>query len=185
VCTGNICRSPMAEGLLRHRLSGVDARVHSAGLLFDDHPASEHAVDVLADVGVDIAPHRSRQLLAEFVEDADVVLGMTREHVREAVVLVPNALAKTFTLKELVRRGERVGPRRDAEPLADWLGRAGAGRKRTDVLGSSAHDDVADPIGMSRVFYEQTRAELSDLVDRLARLVSAAEAPPASERESA
>ena len=56
----------MAEGLLRHRLAaiGVDARVHSAGFLFDGRKASVDAVAVMADHGIDISGHRSRKLAA-------------------------------------------------------------------------------------------------------------------------
>src|SRR6476646_1415768 len=82
LCTGNICRSPMAEALLRHRLGdqGVDAHVHSAGLRIVGEPASAHGVDVMADRGLDLTAHRSRTMNRELLEDADLVLGMAREH---------------------------------------------------------------------------------------------------------
>jgi protein-tyrosine phosphatase len=176
----------MAEGLLRDRLArlGVDARVHSAGLLFDDHRASDDAVAVLADRGIDIADHRSSKIAADRVLGADLVLGLTREHVREVALLAPAALSKAFTLKELVRRGEAVGARMPGESIATWLSRAVTGRSRADILGSSDDDDVADPIGRPRDFYEATLAELTDLVDRLVSLVFAADAGAAA-RESA
>ena len=177
----------MAEGLLRHRLAaiGVDARVHSAGLLFDGRKASVDAVAVMADHGIDISGHRSRKLAAALVADADLVLGLTREHVREVALLTPDALTKTFTVKELVRRGEAVGPRRAGEHLATWLARARHGRRRTDILGASDDDDVADPIGRSRTFYEGTLKEVDDLVDRLVALAFGCDAPDHSARESA
>ncbi|MBW3615513.1 MAG: low molecular weight protein arginine phosphatase [Actinobacteria bacterium] len=178
LCTGNICRSPMAEGMLRHRLAarGHGARVHSAGLLDAGRPASAHGVDVLGARGIDLGSHRSRTLTAELVRGADLVLGMARMHVREAVVLVPAAWPRAFTLKELVRRGEEIGPRSAGQPLEEWLSKAHAGRSRSDLMGDSDLDDIFDPIGSPRSRYEATAAEIEDLTDRLVALVLPEEA---------
>ncbi len=105
----------------------------------------------------------SRDVLA----GAQLILGMAREHVREAVVLDPALWPRTFTLKELVRRGEASGPRRADEPLADWLARVGQGRRLSDLTGSSVDDDIEDPIGMPRSSYERMARELDDLTGRL------------------
>jgi protein-tyrosine phosphatase len=131
-------------------------------------------VKVMAKRGLDLSAHRSQRLTADAVARADLVLGMAREHVREAVVLDPTSLAKTFTLRELARRAERVGPRRpgpegELEPLADWLARLGAGRRAADLLGTSTDDDIADPIGLSRRTYEHTAQEIEDLVTTIVR----------------
>lgn len=174
LCTANQCRSPMAEGLLARRLgeAGVRASVSSAGLMRGGAPATAHAVRTVARRGVDLSGHRSRTLAPELVEGADLVLGMTREHVREAVVLVPHALAKAFTLKELVARAEMAGRRRADESLADWLGRAGAGRRASDLLGATSDPelDIADPVGGPASAYERTAAEIDELVERLVEL---------------
>ncbi|HEX3620851.1 MAG TPA: hypothetical protein VHT97_00890 [Acidimicrobiales bacterium] len=169
LCTGNICRSPMAEALLRNRFRelGVDARVASAGLLRAGLPASAHGIDVLRDRGLDMTEHRSQAITRELLASADLVLGMAREHVREAVVLAPTTWPRTFTLKELVRRGEATGPRRPGEALDDWLARAAAGRRVVELSGSSPEDDVADPIGQPRPAYDRLAAELDDLLDRM------------------
>jgi protein-tyrosine-phosphatase len=103
---------------------------------------------------------------AELVEQADLVIAMAREHVREAVLLVPDAWTKTFTLKELVRRGGEVGGRYD-EPLSAWLLRVHAGRTYASLLGDSDEDDVADPIGSPREFYDRTATELDQLTGQL------------------
>ncbi len=149
----------------------MDVSVRSAGLLHTGQPASSHGVAVLSERGIDLSTHRSRSLTAEFLRDADLVLAMAREHVREAVVLVPEVWPRTFTLKELVRRGEEIGPRRPGEPLEEWLARAHAGRSRQQLIGYSADDDVADPIGRPRGAYERMVADLDDLVERLVWLV--------------
>jgi len=171
LCTGNVCRSPMAEAMLRRKLAdaGVDARVHSAGLFFDGEPASEFGVDVLAERGLDISGHRSRKVTREVIEQADLVIAMAREHVREAVLLCPEAWPRAFTLKELARRGAEVGVRFD-ESLPLWLGRVHGGRTRMELLGESHTDDVADPMGSPRDAYVRTAAELDELLDRVVDL---------------
>jgi protein-tyrosine-phosphatase len=86
VCTGNICRSPMAEGLLKHALAGQNGglknlRVLSAGVAARfDEPVSEHSVTALRKVGIDISDHRSRALTQELLNAALVVYGMTESH---------------------------------------------------------------------------------------------------------
>ncbi len=163
----------MAEGILRDRLAtrGVSAHVHSAGLLDLGQPASAHGVDVLKAMGIDLSSHRSRTMTAELVRGADLVLGMARMHVREAVVLVPQVWPRAFTLKELVRRGENLGPRAPDQPLEEWLAKVHAGRSRSDLMGDSDDDDIFDPIGAPRSRYQATAAEIEDLTDRLVALL--------------
>ena len=170
----------MAEVLLRQRLSdlGVDARVASAGLLQAGNPASAYGVDLLRGRGLDLTAHRSRAMSRDILSQADLVVGMAREHVREAVVLDPSLWPRTFTLKELVRRGEAVGPRRSGESLDDWLARVGQGRRVADLTGSSPADDVADPIGGPRSAYERLATELDDLLDRLVAVAFAGALSP-------
>jgi protein-tyrosine phosphatase len=113
--------------------------------------------------GYDVTRHRSRPVTPEELAGADLVLGMAREHVRHAVVLVPDVWPRAFTLGELVRRGQEAGARAPGEPLGDWLARAAGGRNRRDLLGSSPADDVADPTGGTARGFEVT----ADLLDRL------------------
>ncbi|MFN2606289.1 MAG: hypothetical protein ABR511_00120, partial [Acidimicrobiales bacterium] len=169
LCTGNICRSPVAEALLRQRLAdlGVPARVRSAGLLRSGERASEHGQELLAARGFDLSGHRSRAVTREILLGADLVLGLARQHVREAVVAAPEVWPRAFTLKELVRRGESFGARSSGEAFEDWLARMGAGRTPADLMGSSPDDDVPDPIGQPRSAYERMVADLDDLLDRL------------------
>ena len=159
----------MGEAILADRLRkrGVESVISSAGLVLHGKPASAHAVSVLADRGIDHSSHRSRVMDIGILESADLVLAMTREHLREAAVLNPSAFDRTFTLKELVRRGESAGRRASDQPLSEWLEKAGAGRDRGDLLGTSPEDDVADPYGMDRGDYERTCAEIEALIDRL------------------
>ncbi len=161
----------MAEVLLRDRLEqvGVEVHVHSAGLLAGGRPASEHGVAVMRARGLDLTGHRSRRMTAELLRDADLVIAMAREHVREAVVLEPDAFPRTFTLRELVRRA-RGRPRRPGEHLRDWAARLHDGRTRRDLLGVSSDDDIADPIGGSPQRYAATADELEELIGRVVEL---------------
>lgn len=170
----------MAEALLRHRFAelGVDARVASAGLLQSGQRASAHGVDILRGRGIDMTAHRSRAITREILASADLILAMAREHVREAVVTDRSLWPRTFTLKELVRRGEATGPRPPGEPLSEWLARVGQGRRVADLTGSSPEDDVADPIGGPRSAYERLSIELDGLLDRLVAVAFAGAMAP-------
>ncbi len=157
----------MAEGLFRDRFerAGLDAHVHSAGLVTEDRAASAHGIDAMARRGIDIAGHRSRYLTPEQIESADLIVGMELQHVREAVVLDMDAFGRSFTLPELARTATALGPRCAEETSAGWIARAGAGRRPTDMLGSRPEDEVADPYGRSAREYEATAVELEGLVD--------------------
>ena len=189
LCTANQCRSPMAEALLRHRLAehGLSVSVSSAGLYPSGSPATDEAISVMAERGLDIDPHRSRQLDAGLLAEADLVIGMTREHVREVAVIDGGALGRTFTLKELVRSGLDAGPRRPDESVPAWLARAGAGRRREALLGVGYDPDfdVEDPVGRPLADHEVTAAELEDLVDRLVALVWPAKVDDGARERSA
>jgi protein-tyrosine phosphatase len=145
--------------------------VASAGLLEAGRPVSPEVVTTLLPFGIDLTGHRSASLTAAALEGADLILGMERRHGREAILLVPSAWPRTFTLKDLVRRGEKLGPRPLHQPLQTWLAEVGEGRERTDLIGRSPEDDVADPLGGDLAAYRAAAAEIADLVQRLTRLL--------------
>ena len=81
LCTGNICRSPMAEAVLRERLYDSGANISSAGTsALVGYPADPLAVDVAKQYGFDLATHRGRQAQPQLLATSDLVLVMTREH---------------------------------------------------------------------------------------------------------
>ena len=102
ICTGNICRSPMAEGLFRHAVKGRgDYRVMSAGLgAIEGQPPSPYAVQALAELGIDISRQRSQPLTHELARQADFIFGMTHNHTETVALLYPSAAEKTFLVRE-------------------------------------------------------------------------------------
>ncbi len=134
VCTGNVCRSPMAEYILRLRLGEKSGwKSSSAGLMAPiGSPASREAVQALADWGVDLTPHRSRQFSRDMVQRAAQILVMTEAHKDAIVHSFPEAEGKVFLLKSFSPGGK-------------------AG-------------DVADPIGQSVQRYRQCRDEIDGAI---------------------
>jgi protein-tyrosine-phosphatase len=131
VCTGNLCRSPMAMGFLRERLRRDgrqnDLQVRSAGTwTMDGHPASDHALQVMAERGLDISDHRSHLLTERDVEEADLILAMTQGH-REAIEAeFPQARRKSYLLSEVVGRSYDI--------LDPYLAPLAAYRRTADEL---------------------------------------------------
>jgi protein-tyrosine phosphatase len=166
VCTANQCRSPMAAAMLRRALDGTGVTVLDAGFGDPGHPVTEGTLKAAGDLGLDLSDHLSTRIDAGMLAAANLVLTMERAHVREIVVENPELWAKTFTLKELVRRAEEHGAREPGEPLAGWLARIAQGRARTDLLGRSPLDDVADPTTDRTVDYDTTAEELQELIDK-------------------
>ncbi len=172
LCTANVCRSPMAAPLLARQLAalGEPVPVHSAGALRHGDPPHPEVISVMASYGIETASHRSHVASAEDLARATVVLAMSRENLRYAVSAAPGAWPRTFTLRELIRRGEQIGPRPFGEPFSGWLSRAHAGRQRISLLGDSPEDDITDPAGGPLRAYAETARLLERLVTRLAEL---------------
>jgi protein-tyrosine-phosphatase len=113
----------MAAALLARRLAalGVTVPVRSAGMIGGGDPPHPEVDSVMASYGIEITSHRSRIVRAADLTPASLVLAMSRDHLRHAVITEPEAWPRAFTLKELIRRGERIGPRPPGEPFSDWL----------------------------------------------------------------
>lgn len=154
VCTGNTCRSAMAEGLARKIAvdRGWELEVFSAGLAaWPGAPATEEAIRAAAELGADIKEHRARHLEPELVEKADLILTMTAAHKKAVMDRFPAAREKTFTLMEYV-----------AEPSAE----ESPEEERTGGTWSSPPGDIPDPVGGPLEVYRTCAARLKDLVER-------------------
>jgi RpiB/LacA/LacB family sugar-phosphate isomerase len=148
VCTGNVCRSPMAEGMLRHMLRGRDdIQIASAGLgAMDGVRVTDAAAEVVAELGVDISSHVSQSLTGGLVQQADFIFVMTRQHQDTLQTLFPSASEKTFLVREF--EGSSAGENKD---IADPIGQSIEVYKRT-------RDQIRDALPSLIVFIDQTMA---------------------------
>lgn len=169
VCTGNQCRSPMAEALLRAELGPASAiSVTSAGTAADGTPPPPEAVQVMADLGLDIAGRPGRRLSAEVLAGADLVVTMGRDHLVSAAALWPGGWEQMFTLVDLLERARRSSGRQGSESVAGWARRMSGGRSRQSILALPSRADVADPMGQDRRRFEETRDQLRAAMVELA-----------------
>ena len=154
VCTGNVCRSPYIERRLRQELAGTAIQVTSAGtrgLVGRDMDAGSR--ELLDRAGADVRGFAARELTAEIVGSADLVLAAAREHRSAAARLHPAALNRVQTLRDLADLLEGVTPG-DVVSLGargDWVRQvvAAAAARRPLVPARQETVDITDPIGAS------------------------------------
>src|SRR5699024_107623 len=110
MCTGNICRSPLAELLLHQALADLPVTTHSAGThALVGRPMTDPQLAIARNLDIESPDeHRAQQLTLDNVENADLILAMGREYRSEAVRFTPKVLRKAFTLRELARITEVV-----------------------------------------------------------------------------
>lgn len=139
VCTGNICRSPVAEYLIRHRLgaAGYKAEVRSSGVgALVGHHADETALAIMAEQGVSMETHRARQIRQEHTRWADLILVMDNHHLEYVLKMDPTARGKSFLLghwskrevPDPYRRGDaahRAAYTMIQDEILSWLKRMG------------------------------------------------------------
>ncbi len=191
VCTGNICRSPMAEGLLEQRserLFGGNLVVRSVGLAArGGSPPTPEAIEAAAERGADISELRSTPFTSDHAWTADVVITMTARQRHQVVGDDYRVAKKTFTLKELVALLGALPPPSAAPSREAALERirAADALRRSPEAPSIVDEDVSDPLGLSGEAYRAVAWELEGLVDGLVeglfgRLREASAAVPGS-----
>ncbi|WP_298745186.1 low molecular weight phosphatase family protein [uncultured Microbacterium sp.] len=185
VCTGNVCRSPLAEALLRTHLSDLELRVHSAGthaLVGQPmtHPAQQLAQDRNVDPTV-LSTHRARLLSEPLLGDADLVLTMTAEQRNVAVRMLPRSVDRIFPVREFARLTEALTdatiraaaatagrhPRARLVAVVEMVSHRRGGPVR-------ASDDVVDPYRRPFSVYEQSAAQLTPALADVERVIRAA-----------
>lgn len=101
VCTGNTCRSPMAEAIARHLAENTNVEIGSAGVMAGaGMPASPEVDEALRSIGVAAHEHRSRPITRDMIADADLILTMTRSHAEDVLRLDPSAAGRVRPLDE-------------------------------------------------------------------------------------
>ena len=151
--------------------------VGSCGLLPGGRSIPPQVVEAASLFDVDLAGHRSVQISEQQVSEADLVVTMTRQHQREVVLQFPDAWSRTFTLAELLQRGEEE-PRSNGQLMIEWIEDLHRGRRQQDMIGTSREGDVADPYGGPDEGYRRMAHSLADLVSRLAALICPVDGSP-------
>jgi protein-tyrosine phosphatase len=172
VCTGNVCRSPLAERYLLARLpAGAPVRAGSAGVrALVGEPMDPPSAQALRELGGDDRGHAARALDAGLVRAADLVLGATVQH-REAVLrLEPAALHRTFTVKEFVRLAAGLPPAADPGAAAGLVA-AVAGRRGLAGPVPPGRDDIGDPFAAPLAFARAAARDCAQAVDALLTLL--------------
>ncbi|WP_343959352.1 low molecular weight phosphatase family protein [Yaniella flava] len=184
MCTGNVCRSPLAEMLLRHAFAELPITVHSAGThALVGRQMPDPQLEIAKELGIENADsHRGKQITLEHVDSADLILAMGREHRSAAVELTPKALRKTFTLRELARIAEVVPD----EDLLVEDSRGPTNRLRAAVEAAALNrgvalppenpddNDVLDPFRRSQETYLASRDQLVPAVDDVTKYLKRA-----------
>lgn len=164
VCTGNICRSPLAEQMLRLRLEG-DPRfeIGSAGLhAVVGSPMDEEAAAQLRLHGGDPSTPRGEQLGDGHAAAADLILTMTRGQRDEVVRRHPETIKRVFTLAELRQLIEQV------EPVGDPRSRLVRAAEIRGAVRLRSEDDVPDPIDAPTAVHAAVAAQIVELTDAIA-----------------
>lgn len=141
ICTGNTCRSAMAEGIAKKIVSDKkikNLQFSSGGTgMLDNVPATEYAIQASAHWGIDISAHRSRPISKSLIEESDLILAMSPEHMQVILSLDKKAAPKAYLLKGF------------PQPF------------------SPTQERIDDPIGGTLEQYNQTFLELDEVMRRI------------------
>lgn len=148
ICTGNSCRSIMAEGMLKKYLKELgkdDIEVMSAGVhAIDGINPTKETIEVMNEEGVDVSGFKSRALTNELIKKADIILVMAGHHIDDIITRIPAAASKIHLLKQF-------GTKCETSVCEDL--------------------DIADPIGRDKNFYEEVRSAIKKEMKRIAQIL--------------
>ena len=136
ICTGNICRSAMAEGIMNKKITeeGLDASICSCGIYAENGDgATYNAIEAAREYEVDITKHRATNIRNSNIQEMDIILCATTGHKRLVLQLYPNLSERIFTMKEFAN-GEQ--------------------------------EDIADPWGYNMETYRKCAEEIVQIIDK-------------------
>lgn len=145
VCTGNTCRSPMAEGILKAMIKekNLDIKVSSAGVAaFDGSSVSNNSVLALSKLGIDISKHKSRLIYDKLIDEFDLILTMSKSHKEILTNKYPYSKGKVFILNEYA---------------------------------FDKKEDIADPFGGSIKDYERARDQIYKAIEQIVEKIGSSE----------
>jgi protein-tyrosine phosphatase len=166
VCTANECRSPFAEALARQQAAALPIAFESAGLDAWRRPTPDTGRLHARERGLDLDRHVSRTVPWDGLRAYDVLLPMTRSHARELLAADATVRPRLFTVKQFARwLSDHPRPRRAA--VGPWLDVVAADRPGGELIGESAADDVADPVGRPIEEWRVMSAELDAAISTI------------------
>ena len=189
VCTGNICRSPLAERLLQSRLTaaGIPAIVTSAGTrAMVDHPMTDEAAFLVSQYGAEPTLHAAQQLTTVRIAAADLVLTATREHRGEVVSLHPRANRYAYTLNQFARlvkaNLQEVGPSAvepvETPTINNYLAEIATMKGLTLPPTWPEDDDIEDPYRRSGEVYDRVGSVIDSAVTSITTALTTATGRP-------
>jgi protein-tyrosine phosphatase len=195
VCTGNICRSPLAEQLFRSRTAadGVHLSASSAGT---DARTGERMTPQAAELslryGGDPSEHRAVRIEAGLIRESSLILTATRRHRADVVSLVPRASRYTFTLREFARLVET--PREpdagglpgihpaDGFDLEGFVKNAASLRGHGPAMPTAADDDIVDPYRREQSVYDEAGVLIDEAITAITRALARQSGPDTPRR---
>ncbi|WP_243696195.1 low molecular weight phosphatase family protein [Labedella phragmitis] len=185
VCTGNICRSPLAEQVLRARLSDLPrVSVASAGVYsLTGRPMTPEAAALSAEFGgLGAEHHIARDLTPAMIDGGGLIFAMSRDHRRSIVEMRPRATRITFTLREFARLSDGISDDElvdvaalpldsVSERLTELVRAVTARRGLVERPLDAAEDDIVDPYRRSEAVYRESAAQLVPAAEIAARVI--------------
>ena len=166
VCSGNTCRSPMAQALAKKALTtrGIEAHVESAGTQAE-MGVSQLSVEAMARRGLDISRHQAQLFQPEVIDGFDLILCMEDHHCSTLLRKAPRGEGKIFSFCDFLERAKHASPG-EGQSLSEWVAAVGAVPARK---ASGIRDPL--PVGTEGA-YEATAEQLTELSEDLAALIT-------------